>query len=570
MSSEVDHAGLAAQEVDRAEQSRGFARSPMEVSSDALATLSLGFEVTDVNQAMTGLIGLPRESVVGTEFACLFTEPELARALCAEVVGGQFVADRPLTIRHTRDGLVSLLFNASVYTGIDGQRVGLFLAARDVTEGRIEQAQFKAFFEAAPDAMILISSDGTILMMNTQTERLFGYRREDLLGKPVELLVPARFRGGHPIHRSKFFAEPRMRPMGVGLDLRGLRRDGSEFTIEISLSPIESPGGLTVGAAIRDVTASRRVMRQFEETRNLLDNILDSSTKYSIIGKDLNHRVVSWNAGARLNYLYTAEEILGCNVEILHVPEDVASGAVDRLLAVANEVGMAEGEFERVRKDGTRFWANLVVTRRDDSDGEPIGYLLMSNDISARKQAEDQVQANSFYSRSLIEASIDPLVTISPEGKITDVNDATTKVTGVARENLVGTDFSDYFTEPDKAREGYQRVFANGSVTDYPLTIRHRDQSLTEVMYNATVYKDPRGRVLGVFAGARDVTAQRRAETEIAQQRNKELERLADLERFQKLTIGRELKMIELKKQIEELRTHLPNARLAASTATAK
>ena len=145
-------------------------------------------------------------------------------------------------------------------------------------------------------------------------------------------------------------------------------------------------------------------------------------------------------------------------------------------------------------------------------------------------------------------------VTISPEGKITDINEGSIKVTGVPREKLIGTDFSDYFTEPEKAREGYQQVFSKGFVTDYPLTIRHKDGKLTNVLYNASVYKDVRGNVLGVFAAARDVSAQKKAEAEVAEQRTKELERLAELERFQKLTVGRELKMIELKKEIQELK----------------
>ena len=122
----------------------------------------------------------------------------------------------------------------------------------------------------------------------------------------------------------------------------------------------------------------------------------------------------------------------------------------------------------------------------------------------------DQKQA-SQYARSLIEASLDPLVTISPDGKITDVNEATIKVTGVPREKLIGTDFSIYFVEPTKARKGYQQVFAQGYVTDYPLTIRHRDSHLTDVLYNASVYKDVNGDVLGVFAAARDVTEQKQA-----------------------------------------------------------
>jgi PAS domain S-box-containing protein len=164
----------------------------------------------------------------------------------------------------------------------------------------------------------------------------------------------------------------------------------------------------------------------------------------------------------------------------------------------------------------------------------------------------------SQYARSLIEASLDPLVTISPEGKITDVNEATVKVTGVPREELIGRDFSDYFTEPERARAGYREVFEKGFVTDYPLTIRHRDGRLTDVLYNASVYRDARGVVLGVFAAARDVTAQKQAEAEIAAQRTRELERLAELERFQRLTVGRELKMIELKREIEELRKKIP------------
>ncbi|RYZ55106.1 MAG: PAS domain S-box protein [Proteobacteria bacterium] len=182
-----------------------------------------------------------------------------------------------------------------------------------------------------------------------------------------------------------------------------------------------------------------------------------------------------------------------------------------------------------------------------DARENVLGVFAAARDVTAQKQA-------SQYTRSLVEASLDPLVTISAEGKITDVNEATIKVTGVSREGLISTDFSDYFTEPDKAREGYKQVFEKGFVTDYPLTIRHRDGRFTDVLYNASVYRNSRGSVLGVFAAARDVTAQKKAEAEVAEQRKKELERLSELERFQKLTVGRELKMIELKKEIEDLR----------------
>ena len=297
------------------------------------------------------------------------------------------------------------------------------------------------------------------------------------------------------------------------------------------------------------------IMGTTEQALDFIGNILESSTEYSIIGKDLDGKILLWNEGARRLYGYEPEEVVGkANSSILHVPEDVAAGKHEEVMATALRDGKWEGTISRQRKDGSRFTARVVITPRRDSKGKGIGYLLISKDISAEIRLTEELKATQFYARSLIEASLDPLVTISPEGKITDVNEGSIKVTGISREKLIGTDFSDYFTEPKKAREGYQRVFAEGFVTDYPLTIRHKHDRITDVLYNASVYKNDRGEVLGVFAAARDVSAQKKAEAEVAEQRSTELERLAELESFQKLTVGRELKMIELKKEIANLR----------------
>jgi PAS domain S-box-containing protein len=281
---------------------------------------------------------------------------------------------------------------------------------------------------------------------------------------------------------------------------------------------------------------------------DFITNILESSTEYSIIAKDLSGKILLWNEGARRLYGYEPDEVVGkISSSILHAPEDLAAGLPEKIMAEALRHGKFEGTVSRRRKNGEQFTARLVITPRRDATGTAVGFLLISKDIS------DEIRM-AQYARSLIEASLDPLVTISGDGKITDVNEATTKVTGVPREKLIGTDFSNYFTEPGKAQEGYRQVFAKGMVTDYPLTIRHADGRLTDVLYNASVYRDAGGNVLGVFAAARDVTAQKQAEAQIADQRAKELERLAELERFQKLTMGRELRMIELKKEIEDLK----------------
>jgi PAS domain S-box-containing protein len=134
-----------------------------------------------------------------------------------------------------------------------------------------------------------------------------------------------------------------------------------------------------------------------------------------------------------------------------------------------------------------------------DDKGNVLRVFAAARDIMEQKQA-------SQYARSLLEVSLDPLVTISPEGEITDVNEASVKVTGVTREELIGTDFSNYFTEPENARAGYKKVFEEGSVSDYPLTIRNKQGKLADVLYNASVYKDDKGNILGVFAAATDVT----------------------------------------------------------------
>jgi PAS domain S-box-containing protein len=185
-----------------------------------------------------------------------------------------------------------------------------------------------------------------------------------------------------------------------------------------------------------------------------------------------------------------------------------------------------------------REWTAVFSARTVTIRGEKV-LISSAIDITERKKAEEKLRqlnielerrvaertaelhAASRYARSLIEASLDPLVTISAEGKITDVNDASASAVGVPREKLIGTDFSEYFTEPDKAREGYQRVFAEGLVRDYPLAIRHLSGRVSEVLYNATVYRNEAGEVQGVFAAARDVTDRKRAEAAVGAERQR-------------------------------------------------
>lgn len=144
----------------------------------------------------------------------------------------------------------------------DRHVVGALMVARDVTKARREDQMFRALLESAPDAMVIASPDGRIVLLNKQAEQIFGYQRQDLLGQPIEVLVPERLRDKHVGHRVRFFMDPNVRPMGAGLELFGRRKDGTEFPVDISLAPLETDDGVLVSAAIRDVTDRRAAEEQ--------------------------------------------------------------------------------------------------------------------------------------------------------------------------------------------------------------------------------------------------------------------------------------------------------------------
>ena len=289
----------------------------------------------------------------------------------------------------------------------------------------------------------------------------------------------------------------------------------------------------------------------------LLASIIDSSDD-AIFTKTLDGIITTWNKAAERIYGYQADEMVGQPVSLL-IPPGHPNEMTEILEKIHNGEQLDHYETTRCTKDGATISISLTVSPLYDPAGRIVGASSIARDITERERVQEQVRFAARYTRSLLEATADPLVTISREGKITDVNEATIRATGVVRDQLVGNDFSEYFTEPDEARAAYRQVFAEGFVTDYPLTIRHTGGTLTDVLYNGSVYKDAAGNVLGVFAAARDITAQKRAERELAIQRAREVERLAELERFQKLMVGRELRMIELKKEIEDLRASSGN-----------
>ena len=266
--------------------------------------------------------------------------------------------------------------------------------------------------------------------------------------------------------------------------------------------------------------AEERLTALSQYARSLIESSLDPLVTINAEGRitDVNEATIKVTGATRV-------ELIGTDFcEYFTEPEKGGEG-YRRVFA---EGFVTDYPLTIRHRDGhlTDVLYNASVYR--DAKGSVMGVFAAARDVTDQKQA-------SQYARTLIESSLDPLVTISADGKVTDVNEATIKATGVPREQLVGTDFSNYFTEPEKARAGYRQVFAKGFVTDYPLTICHVDGHLTDVLYNATVYKDTRGNTIGVFAAARDVTDRKRAEAALQKAHDtlevKVEERTAELKR---------------------------------------
>jgi PAS domain S-box-containing protein len=259
-----------------------------------------------------------------------------------------------------------------------------------------------------------------------------------------------------------------------------------------------------VGTTV-DITERKHAEEALRAQAALLDLTHDT-----VFVMDMEGVIKYWNRGAEERYGWTAEHALG---KVVHdLLKTVFPGPLEEIRAEVSRTGRWEGEILHTKKDGTQVVVASRWALQRDERGAPQAILETNNDITLRKRAEEALRLSNAYNRSLIEASVDPLVTIGPDGKITDVNAATEAATGRSRGELVGTDFCDYFTEPSKARAGYEQVFREGVVRDYPLELRHRDGGVMSVLYNASVYRDESGRVTGVFAAARDITKRQRAE----------------------------------------------------------
>lgn len=252
-------------------------------------------------------------------------------------------------------------------------------------------ALFEQLFESSPDAILVTAADGQNREANLQAERLFGYSRGELIATTIETLIPERFRKHHSQYHRGYHVNPHARPMGAGLDLFAKRRDGSEFPVDIMLSPVQTEDGQVALAVVRDITERKQTqvaLRRSEERFRLL---IDGARDYAIFMLDPAGNVASWNPGAERIKGYRADEIVGQHFSRFYSQEDVERGKPEAELQIARTEGRYEEEGWRIRKDGSRFWANVIITSLRDNAGNLIGFSKATRDFTNRHKAEESL-----------------------------------------------------------------------------------------------------------------------------------------------------------------------------------
>ncbi len=385
---------------------------------------------------------------------------------------------------------------------------GIFVFSIDITERKrteSEREQFFKFFNLSSDIMVIADPNGAFKQINPTTLKLLGYSETELISKPFIDFV-------HQDDKQSTLDEmAKQIQIGSSFDFenRYVCKDGT-FRWLSWRAYYNKNEGITYATA-RDIT-ERKVADEALRTASSYNRRLIEASIDPLVTIGADGKITDVNEATETVTGVSRGKLIGDNFsEYFTEPERANEGYLQVLKKGAVRDYPLTIRHASGKTTDVLYNATVYKNEKDDIQG----VFAAARDITERKVAEEALRTASSYNRRLIEASIDPFVTIGADGKITDVNEATEIVTGVSRGKLIGDNFSKYFTEPERANEGYLQVLKKGVVRDYPLTIRHVSGNTTDVLYNATVYKNEKGEIQGVFAAARDITDIKQAEAEI-------------------------------------------------------
>ncbi|MFI5167873.1 MAG: PAS domain S-box protein [Thermoanaerobaculales bacterium] len=514
-------------------------REVFDHAPEAIAHYDREMRVTDCNELFAGILGGDRERLVGLDLRSL-EDQRLRPALEAALTGGHGEYEGAFHPGASSADVFVSLRTAPLH-GKDGAVIGAIGILQDVTERKRMEAELQRSHTALEERVRERTEElGRLnLTLRESEERLelaidnTGLGLWDYHLDTGKLTLSERWAAmlGYSLAELEGESEPwrsRVHPDDLEAAQAALERHlRGETPVYESEHRLRTKSGKWIWVNDRgrvvehaaDGTPTRIIGTQRDITKRKQGEaaLSESEERYRLVFESSLDAVLLTAPDGRI----FAANPAACQMfgrEEREIRELGRSGIIDETdprLPVAIETrartGSFSGELTGMRRDGTKFPIELSTSVFEDRAGNQRTAMII-RDTTERKRAEEALRLAGAYNRSLIEASLDPLVTISSEGEITDVNLATELATGLRRDKLVGTDFSGYFTEPEKARQGYMQVLTQGSVTDYPLTIRHTDGHTIDVLYNASVFRDEAGQVKGVFAAARDITGRKRAE----------------------------------------------------------